>query len=351
MKTFIQAALFWTACSLTSVAGANTLPPTPMPQPSPSSARAVDRALNETMPSESLADYHARFLNGRTAGEMEAFIEHYKNNDPSSLVPRAMIRMRTFAAFEQALYAGQCEEARKLHQRISGYKVMLPYSHASCKQERTSQGTDPEILYMAGVRLQDDGEHASARTLFRVILDRFPKHPAPKAADRLAYLSAPETLDQTARAASAKQSACPGDLGYIRSQMVFDELRNNPSFDEPIDGIIRKAGGLDAAIAELQRLIRENERALGQASRAVRQDQTANPGDDALATRCAKPDGGFCSANYYYHLLKEGAFYYAELLNGLRCRKTGSMERAPYAAAPIRFVAPRLASPAIVTAP
>lgn len=313
-------------------------------------------AVNPATATEPLAAYRASFLTAKTAAEMNAFIDHYKNDDPDKLIPRAKIRLRTFSAFEHALDAGQCDQAKQLHQRITGYKVVLPFSHEACNRKTSQQDADPESLYMAGVRLLEDGERASARTLFRAILDRFPKHPlALKAADRLARLSEIEALEnarsssspatplptqpkseQAKRTPTGKAGACPVDLGYVRPQMVFDELRNNPHFAEPINGIIHKAGGLDGAIAELERLIRENERPLKQAASAARQYKPGMPTEEALATRCAKPDGGFCSANYYYHLLKEGAFYYAELLNALRCRKTGTMEHAAYSPAPIK---------------
>lgn len=296
------------------------------------------------------------FLDGKTAHDMEAFIAEYKDTDPENLVPRATIRMRAFAAYEAALEAHQCDQAQRLHRRISGYKVTLPFSYASCKREKSSLGADPTALYVAGVRFEDDGEHANARTLFRAILDRFPQHPiAIKAADRLAHMAELEALEvsrsngrptKTTSAPSRPaplavpsidgMSSCPKNLGYIRSRMAFVELRENPSFGEPIEGIIRKAGGLDAAIAELERLIRENQRSLNQAIFTVQQYSQAESAAGGLATRCEKPDGGFCSANYYYHLLKEGEFYYTELLNSLRCRKTGKMEHAVYAPAPIR---------------
>lgn len=303
---------------------------------------------------DALNDYRAMFLNGKTARDMEAFIAKHKNSDPENLIPRATIRMRTFAAYEAAYLDHQCDKAKQLHRTISGYKVTLPFSFAACLLGNTAQDIDPATLYAAGVRFEADGERASARTLYRNLLDRFPQHPAAlKAADHLARMMKSEAPDSArqqgnnpglAPIPSAPVSVtlrnpaatvCPKDLGYLRSQMVFAELRQNPNFDEPIDGIIRKAGGLEAAIAELKRLIRENQRPLSQATRAVQQYKPADQGEEALAFRCEKPDGGFCSANYYYHLLKEGDFYYTELLNSLLCRKTGTMEHALYTPAPV----------------
>jgi hypothetical protein len=278
------------------------------------------------------------FVNGKSAGDMEAFIARYKDADPEKLVPRARIRMRTFAAYEAATKAHQCDRAKLLHQRISGYGVALPFSYAGCKREKSLLAIDPADLYAAGVSFEEGGELANAGVMFRAILDRFPRHPvAARAAERLARMAETEALDTPHRHDLISGApACPNDLGYIRSRMVFSELRANPSFDEPIEGIIRKAGGLDAAIAELERLIRDNQRSLNQAIVTVRQYKQAEQDDNSLAFRCAKPEGGFCAANYYYHLLKEGEFYYTELLNSLRCRKTGKMEHAAYTPAPVR---------------
>lgn len=335
MKNVLHLALLGAIWLLTPAAGAMELDSTPV-------SAATETPRN---------DYRAMFLNGKTASDMEAFITQYKNADPENLIPRAAIRMRTFAAYETAYLGHQCDKAKQLHHTISGYNVTLPFSYAVCLRGKSAQDVDPATLYAAGVRFEADGERASARTLYRNLLDRFPRHPAAKAAaDRLARMTEIKALDTARQQGTPPElaplpsepalhtpaaTACPKDLGYLRSQMVFTELRQNPNFDEPIDGIIHKAGGLEAAIAELKRLIQENQRPLSQAASAVRQNKPADQGGEALAFRCEKPDGEFCSANYHYHLIQEGNFYYTEMLNSLLCRKTGTMEHARYAPAPL----------------
>jgi len=358
MKNALHMAFFGAIWLLTPAAGAMDMDSTPVTAATGNSRN--DNPQNEQFRPKPVGEvvalngYRAMFLDGKTASDMEAFITQYKNADPENLIPRATIRMRTFSAYEAAYLDHQCDKAKQLHRKISGYKVTLPFSYAACLRGKSAQDVDPAALYAAGVRFEADGERASARTLYKNLLDRFPRHPtAREAAARLARMAEIEALD-TARLQgghpglaplpSAPASvtlrnpaatACPKDLGYLRSQMVYAELRQNPNFDEPIDGIIRKAGGLEAAITELKRLIHENQRPLSQAARAVRQNKSANQGDEALAFRCEKPDGGFCSANYYYHLIKEGNFYYTEMLNSLLCRQTGKMEHALYTPAPL----------------
>lgn len=358
MKNALHMALFGAIWLLIPAAGAMDMNSTPVSaatgNPRNDNSQNEQPRPNPAGGENALNDYRAMFLNGKTASDMAAFIAKHKNADPENLIPRAAIRMRTFAAYEAAYLDHQCDKARQLHRRISGYKVTLPFSYAACLRKKTTQDVDPAALYAAGVRFEADGESASARTLYKNLLDRFPRHPAAKEAEeRLARMAEIEALDTAPRQASHPRLApipsapasvalrdpaatdCPKDLGYLRSQMVFAELRQNPNFDEPIAGIILKAGGLEAAITELKRLVHENQRSLSQASRAVRQYKPAGQGDEALAFRCEKPDGGFCSANYYYHLLKEGDFYYTEMLNGLLCRKTGTMEHSRYAPAPL----------------
>jgi hypothetical protein len=296
-------------------------------------------------------DYRSRFRNATTSGEMAAFIDTYRDADPDKLVPRAAIRMRTFAAFEAAQRDHQCNEAQRLHAKITRYQVSLPFSHTTCLQERTAQGFDPEALYQAAVRFEAERERASARTLYQRVIDRFPAHPlAHEAADRLAMLTRIEANESASRAArdtpaslaeADLAASCPSDLGYVRAHLVFAELRNNASLSEPIDTIIRKAGGLKAATADLEKLIRDNRLALNQASLALQQQyRQAGYRDDALGFRCRKPDSSFCTANYLYHLLKEGEYFYAEQLNSLRCRTTGRMLHAEYQPAPIGLPGP-----------
>ncbi len=358
MKNSLHLALFGAVWLLTPAAWAMEMDSTPVS--AATGNHRHDSTQNEQPRpkpvggEDALNTYRAMFLEGKTASDMEAFIAQYKNADPENLIPRATIRMRTFAAYEAAYLEHQCDKAKQLHRTISGYNVTLPFSYAACLRGKTALAVDPATLYAAGVRFEADGERASARTLYRNLLDRFPRHPAAKAAaDRLARMTEIEALDparlqgippelvpppsEPASVAlhTPATTACPKDLGYLRSQMVFTELRQNPNFDEPIDGIIHKAGGLDAAIAELKRLIQENQRPLSQAASAVRQYKPADQSGEALAFRCEKPDGEFCSANYHYHLIKEGNFYYTEMLNSLLCRKTGTMEHARYTPAPL----------------
>ena len=331
------------------------------------SARHVtlDTSTGEPRPTSAelivkLAEYRAQFHNAKTAQEMADFIAKYQGKDPEKLVPRAKIRAHTFAAFEAASSAHQCAEAKKLHQKITGYKVTLPFSYPDCERERIAldnkkHDADPQELYVAGVRLEDGGERERARAQFRSLLERYPQHPlALKAADRLARLAEIEWLE-AARGGSNTSThaapspapaiapilattipaACPKDLGYIRSRMVFAELRDNPNFAEPIEGIIRKAGGLDAAISEVERLIQGNQRSLYRAAGTLLQTPAADLGE-GRNYRCEKPEGDWCSANYYYHLLRESQFYYAELLNSLRCQKTGQMQNAAYTPASLQ---------------
>lgn len=304
---------------------------------------AIDASTGEPVaiapsPADSLEHYRAQFKNAKTAKEMDGFIAQYKNNDPDQLVPRAKIRMSTFAAFEAARNAKQCAEAKKLHQKITGYKVTRPFSYQDCVQQRSAQSADPQAMYVSGVRLEDAGDQVGARSQFRKLLALFPQHPlAVKAADRLAHLTEIETLEavHSGTRNAASPADCPKDLGYLRSRMVFAELRQNASFAEPIEDIIRRAGGLDAAITEVQRLMQANQRTMDQfATTAQRYQHTEQ--DDVQYFRCQKPEGDLCAANYYYHLLREGDFYYAELLNSLRCRKTGEMLHAWYVPAPIQ---------------
>ncbi len=320
-------------------------------------AQSVAPARGPAPPADA---YRSRFFNATSAADLAAFIDTYRDADPDKLVPRATIRMRTFAAFEAAQRAYRCSEASALHQKIVRYQVTLPFSQAACLQQRAAQGGDPQALYQAAVRFEAERERASARTLYHLILNRFPQHPlALRAADRLAMLArieASESVSGAARTTPAATdeaglaAACPGDLGYVRSHLVFAELRSNASLNEPIESIIRKAGGLKAATAELEKLIRDNRLALKQASMALQQQyRQAGYGDDALGFRCRKPDSSFCTANYLYHLLKEGEYFYAEQLNSLRCRTTGRMLHVGYQPAPIGLPMPL--QPATVTTP
>lgn len=257
-----------------------------------------------------LPDYRTHFLNAKTAQAMADFIAQHAARDPDKLVPRARIRMRTFAAFESALNTHQCAEAKKQHQRITRYKIVIPFSFEECERARS-----------------------------------VPKADASTTASR-SRSTARNPTSQVLLPGAAKLETCPTNLGYLRSRMVYKELREHPSFDEPIDGIIRKAGSLDQAILEVKRLIGTNQRSLEQAAVAMQHYQPLAQGD-AREFRCAKSEVGLCGANYYYHLLREGMFYYAELLNSLNCQKTGTMQHSPYEPAPLKEAVISKASPGI----
>jgi len=192
-----------------------------------------------------LTDYHTQFLVAKTAQEMADFIAQYKANDPDKLVPRARVRMQTFAAFETALNAHQCAEAKKQHQRIAGYKVAIPFSFQDCERARSAHSAKKDA---------HDTASGSRNTL----------------TDSQSPVLLPSVV---------KLETCPKNLGYLRSRMVYPELREHPSFDEPIEGIMRKAGGLDAAIIEVERLMRTNHRSLDQAALAIQQYQPLEQGD------------------------------------------------------------------------
>ena len=302
--------------------------------------------LKASTEKDPLATYRAQFLEATTAKQMADFITRYEAADPEKLVPRARIRMRTFEAFETALHAGKCTEAKAQHQRITGYKITIPFSYEDCTAKPTN--ADAQSLYLAGVRFEDDGDLRRARTQFRKLIERFPNDAlALKAAGRLARLveiaileaarsGTTSSLTPTSTPPNASAiAACPENLGYLRPRLVFPELRENPNLAEPIEDILRKAGSLDVAITEVERLTRENQHSIDQAAVAVQQYQTVDQGD-ARKFRCAKPEGNLCAASYYYHLLREGEYFYAELLNSLHCRKTGKMQHVQYAPAPLK---------------
>ncbi len=308
--------------------------------------------LKASTEKDPLATYRAQFLEATTAKQMADFITRYEAADPEKLVPRARIRMRTFEAFETALHAGKCTEAKAQHQRITSYKVTIPFSYEDCTAKPTN--ADAQSLYLAGVRFEDGGDLRRARTQFRKLIERFPNDAlALKAADRLARLveiaileagrsgtaaTTAGTTDSLTPSTPPKASAiaaCPKNLGYLRPRLVFPELRENPNLAEPIEDILRKAGSLDAAITEVERLTRENQGSINQAAVTLQQYQTVDQ-VDARKFRCAKAESNLCAASYYYHLLHEGEYFYAELLNSLRCRKTGKMQHAQYAPAPLK---------------
>ena len=258
-----------------------------------------------TAPADDLARYRAQFLNATTAQAMQGFIDQHQGKDPERLIPRAKIRARTFAAFEAASATHQCAEAQTLHQRITGYKVSLAFSFADCEGARLALANKPQNTTTP----PSDSAALDSRS--------------------------PTSTTKPLTGEPLTANACPKDLGYLRPRMVFAELRDNPNFAEPIEGIIHKAGGLEAAITEVERLIQINQRSLYRAANTLLQTPGANLGE-ARNYRCEKPEGDWCAANYYYHLLREGQFYYAELLNGLRCRQTGKMLKAAYVPAPLQ---------------
>lgn len=135
-------------------------------------------------------------------------------------------------------------------------------------------------------------------------------------------------------AQSQNTPSCPADVGYLRNQMVFTELKNNPGFADPIDNMIRKAGGVEQAISAVEEQILDTENSQEQAAQTAKQSYGGS--GNALASRCENPQGVYCSANYTYHLLKEANFYYQEILNAMRCRQSGQMVHATYKPSPLK---------------
>ena len=73
-------------------------------------------------------------------------------------------------------------------------------SYSSCRSEaafaRARNAKDPQAIYLAASRYESDGERGRAKTLYRLIVDKFETSPiALKAADRLTRLADVEAVE------------------------------------------------------------------------------------------------------------------------------------------------------------
>lgn len=99
--------------------------------------------------------------------------------------------------------ASKCEEAKSLYSRIIE-SDRPPYSHEDCVDQRSynavKSSNDAQSVYVAAAKYQSDGYSSRATVLYRLVIDKFPKHPlAIRAADRLAGLAEVAATDAAIR--------------------------------------------------------------------------------------------------------------------------------------------------------
>lgn len=100
----------------------------------------------------------------------------------------------------------RCEDAKKINQELEAVNAGV-FSFDACVSERRfanlAKSSDPQEMYLAGGRYEADGERSRAKTIYRKIVDRFPKHAlAIKATDRLTRLSDVEAVESSNRSAA-----------------------------------------------------------------------------------------------------------------------------------------------------
>lgn len=106
--------------------------------------------------------------------------------------------------------AYRCDEAEALDRKAqamdgqvhseTSQKYGERISYASCRSEaafaRARNAKDPQAIYLAASRYESDGERGRAKTLYRLIVDKFETSPiALKAADRLTRLADVEAVE------------------------------------------------------------------------------------------------------------------------------------------------------------
>lgn len=119
---------------------------------------------------------------------------------------------RLEASIRKAEMEFRCEDARQLNQELEAINSSL-FQYDSCSRDRKFsnllKSTSPQEMYLAAGLYESNGERSQAKTIYRKIVDRFPKNQiAIKAADRLTRLADVEVVEATGqRAAQASQES------------------------------------------------------------------------------------------------------------------------------------------------
>jgi hypothetical protein len=124
----------------------------------------------------------------------------------------ALIAEPIYKNARAAADAFRCDEAEALDRKAqamdgqthseSSQRNGERISYSSCRSEagfaRSRNSKDPQAIYLAASRYESDGERSRAKTLYRLIVDKFETSPmAIKAADRLTRLADVEAVESS----------------------------------------------------------------------------------------------------------------------------------------------------------
>lgn len=133
--------------------------------------------------------------------------------------------------------AGRCEEARGVQQRLEGAGLKTYFDYDYCVSERSFKQTlaskNPQVMYLAAVKLENENYRSRAKTVYLAVMERFPENPvAMKAADRLAALKDVESVEDAQSAtrreisdAQSKQGQRAYDACRIEVESCQDKVR------------------------------------------------------------------------------------------------------------------------------
>jgi hypothetical protein len=127
------------------------------------------------------------------------FINEYPAS-PQSKAARDGITALLEQPIRDAESGYKCEEARQLNSKFAAAGMSSIFDFDSCADKRKFHnvliGSNPQTMYLAGVKYENDQERSRAKRIYLTIMDRFSEHPmAVKAADRLAGMIDVEAVE------------------------------------------------------------------------------------------------------------------------------------------------------------
>lgn len=125
-----------------------------------------------------------------------AYTQFVKDYPQAALVSdaKAQITQQLKPLIEAAQSAYKCDEAKRLDAQFETAGMSGIFSYDNCLAEKKFHGvltaSNPQSMYLAGVKYENEGERGKAKKVYLTIMDRFSEHAmAVKAADRLANLN------------------------------------------------------------------------------------------------------------------------------------------------------------------
>ena len=140
----------------------------------------------------------------KRANTVATYTEFLKKHPHSTQASEARGQIRNLLEppIRKAEAAFKCEEARQLDQHFEAAGMSRIFDFDACVTNRkfhnVLNGNNPQNMYLAGVKYENDSDRSRAKKVYLTIMDRFSKHAmAVKAADRLAGMKDVEAVEDS----------------------------------------------------------------------------------------------------------------------------------------------------------